>query len=123
MWESRLEGLNAVVLEHSLRLAVADRPGARLAGLAGMRALPRGTGLLIPRCRSVHTFGMRFALDLIWLDDGGQIVDVTASLRPGRVSSRGHARAVVEVPAGTGAVFFTALVGAADRLTPYLRGP
>jgi uncharacterized membrane protein (UPF0127 family) len=123
MWERRLEGLPNVALCGGIGLAVADAPLARLAGLAGMRALPEGTGLLIPRCRSVHTFGMRFALDLVWLDRDGQIVDVSASVRPRRVVSRGQARAVVEAPAGTGAVFFTALVGAADRLTPYLRGP
>ena len=123
MWERRLEGLATVALCGGLTLAVADRPVARLAGLAGLRSMPPRTGLLIPGCRSVHTFGMRFGLDLVWLDGEGQIVDVSASVGPRRVVSRGHARAVVESPAGTGALFFTALVGAADRLTPYLRGP
>ena len=123
MWESRLEGLPGVALGGGIRLAVADAPVARLAGLAGLRTMPPRTGLLIPRCRSVHTFGMRFALDLVWLGEDGEIVDVSASVRPRRVVSRGHARALVEAPAGKGAVFFTALVGAADRLTPYLRGP
>jgi len=32
--------------------------------------------LLIPRCRSVHTFGMRFALDLFWLDEWGRVLRV-----------------------------------------------
>jgi uncharacterized membrane protein (UPF0127 family) len=86
-----------------------------------MRAMPPRTGLLIPHCRSVHTFGMRFALDLIWLDAEGQIADVTARVGPRRVVVRRHARAVVEVESGSGALFFTALVGTADRLAPYLR--
>lgn len=123
MWERRLEGLPGLVIGDGLRLAVAHRPLARLAGLAGLRAMPRGTALLIPRCRSVHTFGMRFALDLIWLSDDGRIVDASASVGPGRVVSRGHAGAVVESPAGSGAVVFAALVTAADRLNPYLRPP
>ena len=121
MWESRLERLPAIAVSRDVCLVVADRPSARLAGLAGMRAMPPRTGLLIPRCRSVHTLGMRFALDLIWLDGDGAVVDVTARVRPRRVVSRRHARTVVETPSGTGALFFTALVRAADRLSPYLR--
>src|SRR3954466_12811188 len=100
MWERRLEGLPALTPGGGLTIAVADRPAARLAGLARMRAMPPRTGLLIPRCRSVHTLGMRFALDLIWLDGDGRVVDVTAHARPRRVVSRRHARAVVEVPSG-----------------------
>ena len=123
MGERRLEGLPALRLGDGLMLAVAHRPVARLAGLAGLRAMPPRTGLLIPRCRSVHTVGMRFRLDLIWLGGDGQIVDISASVGPWRVVSRGQARAVVEAPSGTGVLFFAALVGAADRLTPYLRGP
>src|SRR4051794_36963762 len=121
MWESRMERLSAIAVSRDLRLMVADRASARLAGLAGMRAMPAHAGLLIPRCRSVHTFGMRFALDLIWLDGDGAIVDVTARVRPRRVVSCRHARIVVEAPSGAGALFFAALVGAADRLSPYLR--
>lgn len=123
MWERRLERLPALVPGGGVRLVVADAATARLAGLAGLRAMPPRTALLIPRCRSVHTFGMRFALDLVWLAGDGGIVDVSASVRPGRVVSRAQACGVVEAPAGMGAVVFAALVGAADRLTPYLRGP
>src|SRR3954454_4890851 len=107
-----------MAVSRDLRLVVADGPVARLAGLAGMRAMPPRTGLLIPRCRSVHTLGMRFALDLIWLDGDGCVVDVGACVRPRRIVSRRHARAVVRVPSGPGAFFLTALVGAADPLAP-----
>ena len=121
MWESRLEGLPVVELSNGVRLAVAARPIARLAGLAGLRALPRRTGLLLPDCRSVHTAGMRFRLDLIWLDDDGAIVDVTASVAPWRIVTRAHARAVVESPAGTGALFFGAIAVAAPGSIPTRR--
>jgi uncharacterized protein len=104
-----------------VRIAVADGVVARLAGLAGMRALAPQTGLLIPGCRSVHTLGMRFALDLIWLGEEGRIVDVSAAVRPGRVVTLAHARAVVECRAGMGAVFFAALAGAPPGSIPTRR--
>jgi uncharacterized membrane protein (UPF0127 family) len=77
----------------------ADDPRARLLGLAGLRSLPPGVGLLLPRTRSVHTFGMRFALDLIWLDGAGRVVRVDRNVRPGRVRGCRAARAVIELPA------------------------
>jgi uncharacterized membrane protein (UPF0127 family) len=100
---------------------VADGFRARALGLAGLRALPPRTALLIPDCRSVHTFGMRFGLDLIWLADGGAIVDVSASVPPWRLKTRAHARAVIECRAGSGAEFFTALTTAAPGSIPTRR--
>ena len=72
----------------------------RLVGLAWRRSVPPGTGLLLPRCRSVHTFGMRFALDLVWLDARGEVVRVDRGVPPLRVRSCRAARCVVELPAG-----------------------
>jgi hypothetical protein len=121
MWESRLEGLPALGLANRVRLVVADRPRARLAGLAGLRAMPRRTALLLPDCRSVHTFGMRFKLDLIWLGADGGIVDVSGSVPPWRLVTRAHARAVVEAPAGAGALVFTALAACPAGTVPVAR--
>jgi uncharacterized membrane protein (UPF0127 family) len=73
-------------------------PLARLLGLAGLRDLPPGVGLLLPRTRSVHTWGMRFALDLVWIDDAGRIVEIDRAVPPRRVRSCRAARAVVELP-------------------------
>ena len=84
-----------------MELLVADSPLTRLVGLAGRRSLPSGRALLFPRCRSVHTFGMRFALDLVWLA-GGEPVRIDRSVRPGRVRSCQAADAVVEANAGEG---------------------
>jgi uncharacterized membrane protein (UPF0127 family) len=72
---------------------------ARLLGLTALRALPPGTGLLLPRCRSVHTFGMRFALDLVWLDASGTVVRIDRGVPPGRLRTCRAARSVVELPA------------------------
>src|SRR5215217_4795949 len=121
MWESRLERLPVMPLGREVRIAIADRPSARAAGLIALRALPPRMALLIPSCRSVHTFGMRFALDLIWLGDHGRIVDVSASVRPRRIVSRAHARAVVECRAGAGALCFTALAAAPAGSIPTRR--
>ena len=70
---------------------------ARARGLA-FSAEPRV--LLLHRCRSVHTFGMRYALDLYWLR-GARIVRVDYDVPPGRVRTCLRARSVLEVPAGT----------------------
>ena len=121
MWESRLERLPTLALSNGIRLAVADRAGARLAGLAGMRALASDTGLLIPGCRAVHTHGMRFPLDLVWLDGEGGIVDVVGSLKPGRSLRVPYARAVVELRAGSGAAIFAAIATAAPGSIPTSR--
>jgi uncharacterized protein len=70
----------------------------RLVGLAWARS-PRVDALLLPRCRSVHTFGMRFPLDLYWLDARGEIVRIDRGMQPWRVAHCRRARSVVEVPA------------------------
>ena len=121
MWESRLERLPVLRLSGGIKVAVADRASARLAGLAGMSGAPPRTGLLIPGCRSVHTFGMRFGLDLIWLGDDGRIVDVIGAVRPGRVVRLPYARAVVETKTGTGAAFFAAIATAHPGSIPTTR--
>jgi hypothetical protein len=78
-----------IVVAHSLR--------ARLLGLA-LRRRPPDYALLLPRCRSVHTFGMRFPLDLVWLDRDGRPVRVDEAVPPWRV--RGCRRAVAVLEAG-----------------------
>jgi uncharacterized membrane protein (UPF0127 family) len=70
----------------------------RLVGLSWSRA-PRALALLIPRCRSVHTFGMRFPLDLYWIDARGEVVRVDHGVKPCRFARCAQARAVIEVPA------------------------
>ena len=69
----------------------------RLVGLA-FRREPAGHALLFERCRSVHTFGMRYPLDLHWLDRSGREIRVDRAVPPGRVRSCRRAFAVVEVP-------------------------
>jgi uncharacterized membrane protein (UPF0127 family) len=74
----------------------------RLLGLAGLDREQVGTGLLIPSCAGVHTFGMRFALDLLFLDGDGAVVAVRRGVPPRRFAFCGRARAVLELPADQG---------------------
>jgi uncharacterized membrane protein (UPF0127 family) len=80
-------------------------------GLAKLDAMPETTALHIPRCRSVHTFTMRFPLDLIWLDKAGQVVRVDANVPPRRMKNCLSARSVVETLGGTADRFLAAGLG------------
>jgi uncharacterized membrane protein (UPF0127 family) len=75
---------------------------ARLLGLAHLDRSQAGRGLLIPRCRGVHTIGMRFALDLFFLDAGGDVIDSRSEVEPLRVVVCRRASAVLEVPSRAG---------------------
>jgi uncharacterized membrane protein (UPF0127 family) len=75
---------------------------ARLLGLSRLNREEAGGGLLIPRCSSVHTFGMRFALDLYFLDGGGRPVLVRRHVPPRRLASCRRASAVLEIPSAEG---------------------
>lgn len=99
---SRLARLPRIALAAApgFDVRVASTASARLLGLAGLQAIPPRTALLLPRTRSVHTFGMRFALDLLWLDPDGEPVRVDRDVRPGRLRGCAAARAVVERAAG-----------------------
>ena len=73
----------------------------RMRGLLGTRSLPVGTGLLIDPCAAVHTIGMRYPLDLVFLDRHGVVVRVCRDVSPGRFSVGDmHARMTLEVSAG-----------------------
>jgi uncharacterized protein len=80
------------------RVPVACGLRARLLGLAGIERDEAGTGLLIPRCSSVHTFGMRFPLDLVFLDREGRPLSVRSAVPPRRFAGDRRASAVLELP-------------------------
>jgi hypothetical protein len=78
---------------------VAATRRSRLLGLALLDRDEAGPGLLIPGCRSVHSFGMRFALDVWFLGPYGEPLEVRRLGRRRVVRNR-EARAVLEVPVG-----------------------
>jgi uncharacterized membrane protein (UPF0127 family) len=57
-----------------------------------------GQGLLLPGCRSVHTFGMRFPLDLVFLDADQRVIEIRRDVRPRRIVRSSEASAVLEMP-------------------------
>ena len=100
LWRRRLDPLPAVVLEDGLTVHVAAGPFARLRGLAGLEDLPGDHGLLLPRTRSVHTFGMRFPVDVVFLDRCGWPIGVRRTVGPRRIVFCRTAAAVIEMRAG-----------------------
>jgi uncharacterized membrane protein (UPF0127 family) len=84
-----------------LRLYCARSFAARLLGLRWWPDWGRQPrGLLLPRCRAVHTFGLAAPVDLVWLDADGRILATVRALEPGRMRWHRFARAVIELPAG-----------------------
>ena len=109
----RLDALPGRDLPGGLRVAEASTRAARLKGLAKLDAMPASAALHIPRCRSVHTFTMRFPLDLIWLSKAGEVVRVDENVPPRRVRTCVRARSVVECNAGAARAFLDAGLGTA----------
>ncbi|HKZ15179.1 MAG TPA: DUF192 domain-containing protein [Solirubrobacterales bacterium] len=85
------------VLGRDVPVAIGVRP--RLVGLALLDRADAGPGLLLPRCSSVHTFGMRFALDIYFLGRDGRVLDVRRAVPPRRFVACRGAAAVLEIPA------------------------
>jgi uncharacterized protein len=104
----RLDALPARELPGGLRVAEAHSRAARMKGLARLDEMPATAALHIPRCRSVHTFTMRFPLDLIWLDKAGRAVRVDRDVPPRRLKACPRARSVVEANAGSADAFLAA---------------
>ena len=86
-----------VVCEH---LLVAARPLARMRGLLGRSELRSDEGILLRPAASVHTFFMRFPIDVVFLDEEKVVVGIEPSLAPWKTAGRRGARAVVELAAG-----------------------
>jgi uncharacterized membrane protein (UPF0127 family) len=70
----------------------------RLLGLSWRSRESAGPGLLIPRCSSVHTFGMRFPLDVYFLDSDGRVISARRRVPPRRVLWQRGAAAIMEIP-------------------------
>lgn len=92
----------------------ADSFVRRFKGLMGVSDFPMGRGLHIVPCTSIHTFFMKIAIDALFLDRDGVVVDVYHALKPWRMS-RFHpsAHSVLELPAGTA---LSSGTSAGDRL-------
>jgi uncharacterized membrane protein (UPF0127 family) len=96
---ARNMSLNTVIAD---RVGVAATRAARAVGLLSRSGLEPGEALWIVPSRGVHTWGMRFPIDVLALDEAGTVIDCVSNLRPWRVRlpRRGTA-GVLELPAGT----------------------
>jgi uncharacterized membrane protein (UPF0127 family) len=75
---------------------------ARTRGLMGAANLPEGAGLLLEGDNAIHTFFMRFSIDVAFLDGEGRVVRLMHSLAPWRATwFVWRARSVLELPSGT----------------------
>jgi uncharacterized membrane protein (UPF0127 family) len=93
----RFRGLERAVLL-GVEVPVASAHRSRLIGLALLGRRRAGAGLLIPRCSSVHTFGMRFPIDVLFLDDEDRVIELRRAVPPGRFIRCPGAMAVLELP-------------------------
>ncbi|OGV45651.1 MAG: hypothetical protein A2X46_14910 [Lentisphaerae bacterium GWF2_57_35] len=83
------------------RLETARTPWTRLIGLLGRTTLPPGHGLLLDPCPSIHTFGMLFPIDAIFLDNENRITRIHRNIGPFRIVFGGRkATRVIEVQSG-----------------------
>lgn len=108
MLPRRLERLPSRPLASGGIVHEATTASARLLGLAFLDGLPYDHALLIPRCRSVHTFGMRFELDIAFLDERGRPLRLERAVPRRRVLFCRHAFAVLEARAGHPELFVSA---------------
>ncbi len=84
------------------RIGVAATRASRAVGLLSRSGLEPGEALWIVPSRGVHTWGMRFTIDVVALDEAGTVIDCVSDLRPWRVRlQRRGTVGVLELPAGT----------------------
>ena len=80
---------------------IADTSEKRRVGLLKYERLDSGSGLWIVPCESVHTFFMKFPIDLIYLDKHRKVRKVRHAVAPWRLSACLTAHSILELPAGT----------------------
>jgi uncharacterized membrane protein (UPF0127 family) len=79
---------------------VADTSKKRRVGLLKHERLESGQGLWIAPCEAIHTFGMRFPIDVLFLDRRRKVVKTRKNMRRGRIALCLWAHSVLELPAG-----------------------
>ncbi len=80
---------------------LANDPISRLVGWLGKRHVTAGEGLILQPCSSIHMFGMRCAIDALYLDASGRVLHAVRNLRPWRIGPLDpRAACVVELPVG-----------------------
>ena len=88
--------------ELATNVRVADTLFTRMKGLLGKRELPKGEALWIKPCFSVHTFFMKFPIDVLFLNKQNQVIAAVSNLKPNRITRiYPQSLSVLELPTGT----------------------
>lgn len=86
----------------SLDTKVADTHLSRLRGLIGRRRLGPNEGLWLAPCQGIHTIGLYFPIDVVYLGLGGEVVHLVENVSPFRITPfRRNAHSVLELPVRT----------------------
>lgn len=72
---------------------------SRNQGLLGRDGLPSGSALVLAPCSGVHTWFMRFPIDILFVSRAGRVLKARRAVRPWRIALRLGAFAVIETPA------------------------
>lgn len=87
--------------ELSTKVFVAERVLERMKGLVGREGLEKGEAFWIRPCKGIHTIGMRFPIDILFLDSDNRVVERREKMPPNRLSKIVFkAKTVLELPAG-----------------------
>jgi uncharacterized membrane protein (UPF0127 family) len=97
---------------------IADTSETRRRGLLGRDGLAPSAAIIIVPSQAVHTFFMRFAIDVVFVDRSGRVLKIVEQLKPWRMAASMRAYAVVELAGGS--VSGSQSVAVGDRL--YLGG-
>ena len=109
----RRKNVNQDLLDIRRRCSVADSPLPRLKGLLGRSGLDGGEGLLIRPTSAVHTWFMRFPIDVVFLDGELRVLRIVSGLKPWRAAARRRAKVVLERAFILGHVQWSLLLNAA----------
>lgn len=82
------------------RAALAGDSRSRREGLLEREALGDDEALVVVPTQGIHTFGMRFVIDVVWVDRRGVVVRLARTVPPGRIRIAWRAFAAVELAAG-----------------------
>jgi uncharacterized membrane protein (UPF0127 family) len=104
------------------QLEVAVESAARKKGLLGRDGLAAGAGLVIAPTNAVHTFFMRFPIDIVFVARDGTVVKVSRAVPAWRMAAAWKGYAVVELAAG-GAEFCQLTLGRRVSVRAVSQGP
>ena len=90
----------AVINDEPFSVRKTESMSERSRGLLGSEKLSKNEGLWIFPCNSVHSFGMRYSLDIIYLNSDLQIRSIRKDMKPARISLDLFAKSVLELDAG-----------------------